>query len=77
MQIQNETSLVKVIYICILGKNICEVGGPIVYRSSPNENFHQVGLVSYGSTIYCGSQTPLVYTKISGFLDWLDKNLEE
>ena len=48
----------------------------MVYRPDINSNFHQVGLVSFGSRI-CGNRIPGVYTNISSFLDWIDINLEE
>ena len=48
----------------------------MVYRPDINSNFHQVGLVSFGSRI-CGKRIPGVYTNISSFLDWIDINLEE
>ena len=51
-------------------------GGPVVYRPNINSNFHQVGLVSFGSRI-CGNRIPGVYTKISSFLNWINDNLEE
>jgi len=60
------------------GKDSCggDSGGPVVYRPDINSNFHQVGLVSFGSRI-CGNRIPGVYTNISSFLDWIDINLEE
>ena len=48
----------------------------VVYRPDINSNFHQVGLVSFGTRI-CGIGIPGVYTKISSFLDWIDESLEE
>ena len=64
--------------IFFLGKDSCQgdSGGPVVYRPDINSNFHQVGLVSFGTRI-CGIGIPGVYTKISSFLDWIDENLEE
>ena len=34
-----------------------------------------MGIVSYG-TSECGQGEPGVYTKIEGYLDWIEKNLE-
>ena len=41
----------------------------------PGGAWYQTGLVSYGSKI-CGSGDPSVYTKVSEFLDWIQKKLE-
>ena len=66
---------------CILyfaGQDSCsgDSGGPLAYREFAGEPWYQVGLVSYG-TSDCGIGKPGVYTKISGYLDWIDKNLED
>ena len=65
-------------WIYFTDKDSCggDSGGPVVYRPNINSNFHQVGIVSFGSRI-CGKRIPGVYTKISSFLNWIDDNLEE
>jgi len=50
-------------------------GGPIAYREFSDDPWHQVGIVSYG-TSKCGQGEPGVYTKIEGYLDWIAKHLE-
>ena len=60
----------------ILGIDTCggDSGGPMVIRK-PGGAWYQTGLVSYGSKI-CGSGDPSAYTKVSEYLDWIQKKLE-
>ena len=51
-------------------------GGPLVYREFSGDPWYQVGLVSFGSS-KCGTGKPGIYTRISGYLDWISRHLEE
>ena len=57
------------------GRSSCQgdSGGPLSTRTAGR--VYQVGLVSYGTTD-CGVQTgkPTVYTRVSGYADWILKN---
>ena len=61
-----------------LGKDSCQgdSGGPLVYRKHADEPWNQVGLVSYG-TDTCGIGIPGVYTKIEGYLDWIENHMQK
>ena len=48
----------------------------MVYREFSGEPWYQVGLVSFG-TSKCGTGKPGIYTRISGYLDWISRHLEE
>ena len=37
--------------------------------------YYLAGIVSYGSK-FCGSGVPAIYTRVSGFVDWIIDNLE-
>ncbi|XP_030374614.1 trypsin 3A1-like [Scaptodrosophila lebanonensis] len=63
--------------ICAQGlfRGVCtgDSGGPLVMKTS--KGVHQVGVVAYGLAI-CGlSITPDVYTRVSAFSDWIQKQL--
>ena len=60
----------------IKGKDTCEgdSGGPLVTRTI-NGTYYQAGIVSYGSK-YCARGAPAIYTRVSGFVDWIIDNLE-
>ena len=52
-------------------------GGPLVFREFARDPWVQVGIVSFGN-ILCGKEgMPGVYTKVSAFMPWIRKNLEE
>jgi len=57
------------------GKDSCkgDSGGPLVKIS--DSTYYQVGVVSFGSQ-RCGNRVPAMYTRISGFLDWIKESLE-
>ena len=47
----------------------------MVYRELSGEPWTQVGLVSFG-TSECGVGDPGVYTRLDGYLDWIDSKME-
>ncbi|XP_063229582.1 brachyurin-like [Bacillus rossius redtenbacheri] len=53
------------------GKNPCtgDSGGPLVLRGADGD-YTQVGVVSFGN-YECAAGLPNVYTRVSGFLDWI------
>ena len=63
--------------VFFLGKDSCQgdSGGPLVYREFSTDPWYLVGLVSFG-TKDCGNSVPGVYTRVAGYLDWIEQNLE-
>ena len=63
-------------FFFIKGKDTCDgdSGGPLVTRTI-NGTYYQAGIVSYGSK-YCARGAPAIYTRVSGFVDWIIDNLE-
>ena len=59
------------------GKDSCkgDSGGPLVSREFAGEPWYQIGVVSYG-TRKCGVGEPGVYTRVDGYLDWIDSKLK-
>ena len=51
-------------------------GGPLLLRDGnlADEPWYLIGIVSFG-TSNCGIGAPAVYTKITNYLDWIEKNL--
>ena len=64
------------LYFFIKGKDTCkgDSGGPLVTRTISG-TYYQAGIVSYGSK-NCASGVPAIYTRVSGFVDWIIDNLE-
>ena len=60
-----------------LGKDSCngDSGGPLVYRELAGEAWYQVGVVSYG-TSSCGAGEPGVFTRVDGYLQWIESKLK-
>jgi secreted trypsin-like serine protease len=51
-------------------------GGPLAYRIGDTEApWYLIGIVSYG-TRKCGVGIPGVYTKVTNYLDWIERNLK-
>ena len=65
--------------ILISGSDSCtgDSGGPLIYREYANRPWYQVGIVSFGYGDQCGSKYPGIYTKVGGYLDWIEKHLED
>ena len=63
----------------ISGQDSCtgDSGGPLVFREFSQDPWYQVGVVSFGYGEQCGSKFPGVYTKVGGYLDWIENNLED
>merc|ERR1719189_984003 len=61
----------------VKGKDSCngDSGGPLVFREFSDDPWIQVGLVSFGSPD-CGAGVPAVYTRIEGYLDWIESNMK-
>jgi secreted trypsin-like serine protease len=66
-------------YIYTKGVDSCngDSGGPFVYRdgNQAEEPWYLVGVVSFG-TKECAIGKPAVYTKITAYLSWIEKNLK-
>jgi len=62
----------------ITGSDSCtgDSGGPLIYRDH-NRPWYQVGIVSFGYGDQCGSKYPGIYTKVDGYLDWIEKHFED
>lgn len=60
-------------HICANGPSsgVCngDSGGPLMYSSSGK--YFQVGIVSYGSSNCADSRFPAVFTRTSGYLEWI------
>lgn len=55
-------------------KDTCmgDSGGPIQIHHGENQCIHHIiGITSYGS-VYCGGESG-VYTRVSSYLDWIEK----
>ena len=50
-------------------------GGPLVSREFTGDPWYQIGVVSYG-TGKCGVGEPGVYTRVDGYLDWIESKLK-
>ena len=49
-------------------------GGPLLLKGEGTERI-QIGIVSYGPR-NCGSGLPGVYTRVSAYIDWIQRNLK-
>ncbi|XP_045489545.1 chymotrypsin-2-like [Pieris rapae] len=58
------------------GKGACngDSGGPLVVADD-NKEFVQIGVVSWGINP-CGKQYPDVFASVSGYYDWIEKNMK-
>ena len=65
------------IQIFFSGKDSCkgDSGGPLVSRDFAGDPWYQIGVVSYG-TGKCGVGEPGVYTRVDGYLDWIESKLK-
>ncbi|CAF4947013.1 unnamed protein product [Pieris macdunnoughi] len=66
--------------LCVRGpdkKGACrgDSGGPLVARDA-KKNIVQVGVVSWG-TIPCAKDYPDVFASVSGYYDWIEKNMKD
>ena len=61
-----------------LGIDSCQgdSGGPLVLRNGNQEGepWYLIGIVRFG-TSNCGVGFPGIYTKVTNYLDWIEKNL--
>ena len=62
-------------FCLFLGRDSCngDSGGPLVVKSG--RTYFQIGIVSFGTSV-CGVGLPGVYTKVSAFLPWIEKNMK-
>jgi len=51
-------------------------GGPLVAQKSSSDPWYEIGITSFGTT-RCASEIPGVYTKVTGYMQWIDDNLKE
>ncbi len=61
-----------------LGVDSCngDSGGPLAYKKSkPEDPWYLIGIVSYGTSL-CGKGSPGVYTKVTSYLDWIERNMK-
>jgi len=65
--------------LCIYGRNRggCrgDSGGPVVWLDPETNRYTLVGVVSMTWT--CGQRDPLVNAKVSSYLDWINKKIED
>ena len=56
-----------------LPKGFCQgdSGGPLVVRNQ-NGKYSLIGIVSFSS--FCATDDPFVYTRVSLFNEWIEKN---
>ena len=61
----------------ISDKDSCagDSGGPGVMKKTPDSSWYQVGITSFGTST-CGLGHPGVYTKVTAYLPWIERNLE-
>ena len=57
--------------------NVCsgDSGGPLMYRTKPDEPWFLIGIVSFG-TQDCTIKKPSVYTDVVKYMDWIEKNIK-
>ena len=51
-------------------------GGPLFIRELAGQPWTQIGIVSYGLEYGCGTNKPNIYTKVEGYLQWIENKLE-
>ena len=67
--------------ICAQGNEVMDVctgdsGSPFMNYSAKDERFILIGMVSFGPR-NCGvTNIPGVYTKVSSYIDWIEKHLK-
>ena len=50
-------------------------GGPLMARSSLNDPWFLVGIVSFGA-LGCGAEFPTYFTKVTNYMDWIEEHME-
>lgn len=62
--------------LCAVGSNanICQgdSGGPLVVKG--NDDYLQIGIVSFSSSRGCGSNDPSGYTRVATYASWIKSN---
>ncbi|KAF2881990.1 hypothetical protein ILUMI_24171 [Ignelater luminosus] len=62
------------------GKNACngDSGGPLMYRDrkEEEENWVTVGIVSFGLEKCAGQNVPVVFTRVTEYLEWIVDNMK-
>jgi secreted trypsin-like serine protease len=48
-------------------------GGPLIYLESDGI-YTEVGIVSFGSAVGCMNEFPVVFTRVTSYLDWIESN---
>lgn len=81
--------IIKMIKICqilflIIKKGIGDSGGPLMIKQLYNSKFYVYGIVSFVFTFIdtdnrwkCYTQAPSYFTKVTKYIDWLSRNLNE
>ena len=66
------------------GESTCQgdSGGPLVIRSSVDEPWYQIGVVSFGLQSICGARNnldkfPGIFTKIVHYLPWVNSKMKD
>jgi len=60
-----------------VGRDSCsgDSGGPLIQQANTDTPWFLVGVVSFG-TSKCGTGTPGIYTRVSAYIPWIEKNLK-
>ena len=64
-------------FIYFTGIDSCngDSGGPLIMKGFINDPYYQIGIVSFGLK-NCGSDIPAVYTRVTNYLPWIERNLK-
>jgi len=59
------------------GEDSCsgDSGGPLIQQANNGTPWFLAGIVSFG-TAKCGTGTPGIYTRVSAYIPWIEKNLK-
>jgi secreted trypsin-like serine protease len=64
-------SCLLVIQSCVFFQG--DSGGPLVIQEDDGR-YTEIGIVSFGHSSGCEMGFPVVFTRVTSFLDWIEKN---
>ena len=50
-------------------------GGPLILKEFSSDPYYQIGIVSFGLKL-CGNGVPAVYTRVTNYIPWIERNLK-